>query len=191
MTKRPRDRDSGLRMKLILLCAGVVLPLLTASLSRAQAIPQMTGIFSIDPGASASLSSTSTISPSILAAPYVKGILVRFGWSDIETAEGVYDWSVIDGLLSQAAASGQQITLGVMAGYLTPSWVYADGAQRFNFVWGRSDFRSAALQRAVYPDPELGFDFSGKVASLCPGDGRALQRESDAGQLDALWCRLP
>lgn len=140
MTKRPCGRDSGLRMKLILLCAGVVLPLLTASLSRAQAIPQMTGIFSINPGASASLSSTSTISPSILAAPYVKGILVRFGWSDIETAEGVYDWSVIDGLLSQAAASGKQITLGVMAGYMTPSWVYADGAQPFNFVWDAPTF---------------------------------------------------
>jgi hypothetical protein len=140
-------------MKLILLCAGVVLLLLTASLSRAQAIPQTTGIFSINPGASASLSSTGTISPSILARPYVKGILVRFGWSDIEATEGVYNWSVIDGLLSLAAASGKQITLGVMAGYMTPSWVYADGAQPFNFVWDVPTFGPALCSVQSIPIP--------------------------------------
>jgi len=153
MPKRFCGRINNPTKILILLRVGVALSLLTPSLSRAQVIPQTTGIFAINPGASASLSSLSTISPSILADPYVKGILVRFGWNDIEATEGVYDWSVIDGLLSQAAANGKQITLGVMAGYLTPSWVYGDGAQPFKFLWDVPTFGPALCSVQSIPIP--------------------------------------
>lgn len=60
----------------------------------------------------------------------------RYDWSDIEPTEGYYNWSIIDNDLQAWIAYGKQFAFGVMSAdssswqirYVTPKWVFADGA---------------------------------------------------------------
>lgn len=60
----------------------------------------------------------------------------RYDWSQIEPKEGQYNWSVIDNDLNAWTAAGKQFAFGVMNAnssdwniqYVTPQWVFADGA---------------------------------------------------------------
>jgi len=131
-----------------LLCLGTSLSLATPSPSHAQVIPQTTGVFAVNP-----LSSSGVIISSILTDKYVKGIFVSFDWNNLETKENVYTWTVIDSVLKQAAASGKVVTMAVMAGYKTPTWVYADGAQTFKFLWDRPTTSPAVCSVQSIPLP--------------------------------------
>ena len=61
---------------------------------------------------------------------------LRYDWSTIEPTEGQYNWSVIDDALNAWKAQGKQFAFGVMNAdsseenvpYITPQWVFADGA---------------------------------------------------------------
>src|SRR5262249_10368814 len=55
--------------------------------------------------------------------PNVDGVRVRASWSDIETADNVYNWPLIDDCLANALTSGKFIGLGVIAGIDTPAWL--------------------------------------------------------------------
>ncbi len=75
---------------------------------------------------------------------------VRYDWASIEPTEGHYNWSVIDNDLNAWVAQGKQFAFGVMNAdsssntrYVTPSWVFADGAASvrcttFDDLTGRS-----------------------------------------------------
>ena len=61
---------------------------------------------------------------------------VRYDWSTIEPTEGHYNWSMIDYDLNSWVAQGKQFAFGVMNAdsstqtqYVTPRWVFADGAK--------------------------------------------------------------
>ncbi len=132
----------------LLVIAALGFSLLISSPSMAQTIAQTTGIFAINP-----LSARGKVSTAILTDQYVKGLFVTTGWSSIEAKEGVYDWSLFDGVLSQAAAYNKVVTIGVIAGYETPSWVYADGAQSFNFLWDNTGFGPSLCSVQSIPTP--------------------------------------
>lgn len=61
---------------------------------------------------------------------------MRYDWSDIEPQEGRYNWAMIDYALHAWEAQGKQFAFGVMNAdstrwnvpYITPHWVFADGA---------------------------------------------------------------
>jgi len=61
---------------------------------------------------------------------------VRYDWSTVEPTEGHYNWSMIDYDLNSWVAQGKQFAFGVMNAdssssntqYVTPQWVFADGA---------------------------------------------------------------
>ncbi|HLW70488.1 MAG TPA: hypothetical protein VKS22_07680 [Candidatus Binataceae bacterium] len=65
----------------------------------------------------------------------VDGIAVKVGWSFIESVNGVYSWAELDSVIAQVAAVSKTVTLNVVPGYQTPSWLFSEGAQGFNFVW--------------------------------------------------------
>ena len=69
-----------------------------------------------------------------LSNPSVDGIVLRTGWDRIETADGVYDWTYLDTQIAAAANAGKKVALGVGAGTATPAWVYAEGAQPFQYI---------------------------------------------------------
>ncbi len=60
---------------------------------------------------------------------------VRYDWATIEPTEGHYNWSTIDYDLNSWVAKGKQFAFGVMnadssssSQYITPKWVFTDGA---------------------------------------------------------------
>jgi Beta-galactosidase len=61
------------------------------------------------------------------------GCAYRAGWKQTEPREGVYDWSLIDAALGDAALNGVPFALSVTAGTRTPTWVYDAGAKAFEF----------------------------------------------------------
>lgn len=146
--KRPFNNKNSVSRFLILLCAAMSLALTVPSASRAEVIPQTTGVFAVNP-----VSSTGVISSSILTDKYVRGIFVALYWKNLETKEGVYTWTEIDKILTQAAANGKVVTLGVMAGVNTPSWVYTDGAQSFKFLWDKPTKSPAICSVQSFPVP--------------------------------------
>lgn len=69
--------------------------------------------------------------------PNVAGMRIRTGWKDIETADGVYNWQLIDDCLALAVTSGKFIGLSVVAGIKSPPWLmgadtFADGSTTLN-----------------------------------------------------------
>ena len=75
------------------------------------------------------------INSSVLSNPNVDGVALKVAWNATETADGVYAWGPLDSMIAQAAGAGKTVTLDVVAGYQTPSFVFAEGAQAFSYVW--------------------------------------------------------
>ncbi len=59
-----------------------------------------------------------------LDQPDVTGMLIQSEWASLETSPGVFDWSVIDERVQQAADSGKLVRLALHAGGDgVPSWI--------------------------------------------------------------------
>lgn len=95
----------------------------------------------------------------------------RFNWSDIETADGVYDWSIVDFALNQCKNAGKTFAFGVMAcdptsvkDYCTPQ-----------FILEMDDVNALTLPvpNYNYPLPEGGYEIMVKhvVNFSNPGEG--------------------
>ena len=69
----------------------------------------------------------------LTAAELEKGNLLytRFSWSDIEPAEGQYNWTRIDNAIKVASDNGIKFAFGVMVCFQssTPQWVFDAGAR--------------------------------------------------------------
>jgi len=98
----------------------------------------------------------------------VVGILEAYNWKDIETADGVYDWTMIDRDIKTAAAAGKRMTMSVQAGVYTPSWVYRKGAQAFQITWDKQwGFAACSQQQLPVPwDPVFQQAWAGFVAAF-------------------------
>ena len=73
----------------------------------------------------------------ILNDSRIVGLDLGDQWQDIETTEGVYDWSSIDSQLAQAEAHGKKVLLGLTSGGLNvPDWLLANypDIQTFTFI---------------------------------------------------------
>ncbi len=53
----------------------------------------------------------------------VGGVSWIFGWNQIETAPGVYNWSSVDAAIAASAGSGRKTMLRIDGGASSPSWV--------------------------------------------------------------------
>jgi hypothetical protein len=79
------------------------------------------------------------INPAILSNSNVDGVGIEVLWSNLETADGTYNWAKqLDSLVAQAALANKKVILRITPGYATPAWVYAEGAQSFNVVWDKN-----------------------------------------------------
>ena len=73
----------------------------------------------------------------ILNDTRIAGLDLGDQWQDIETSEGVYDWSTLDTQLAQAEAHGKKVALGITSGGLNiPDWLLANypDIQTFTFI---------------------------------------------------------
>lgn len=62
-----------------------------------------------------------------LDGPGIAGVFLRCEWDAIETAPGVYDWSVLDAEVDRVAKAGKLYSLAFKAGKAgTPDWLFSD-----------------------------------------------------------------
>jgi hypothetical protein len=94
-----------------------------------------------------------TIDSKVLQSSAVDGVVFNLPWNLGEPLEGTFNWAPLDGVLAQAAANGKRVSVVLGAGWQTPSWVYADGARQFNFVWDHSNWGPALCNVAAIPIP--------------------------------------
>jgi hypothetical protein len=84
----------------------------------------------------------------------VDGLRIRIGWSEVETADNVYNWPLIDDCLALARTSGKFIGLGVAGGLSAPPWLmggvtFADGSTTLNVATLTSQTTNAFLASDV------------------------------------------
>lgn len=77
---------------------------------------------------------TGSVVPAVASKSYVKGILVRAVWKDIETADNIYNWSLIDDQIAAAESYGKKISLAVGTGPNSPNWIYTLGATSMSYT---------------------------------------------------------
>ena len=59
--------------------------------------------------------------------PGLAGVFLRFEWDEIETAPGVYDWSVLDTEVDRVVKAGKLYSLAFKAGKAgAPDWLFTD-----------------------------------------------------------------
>lgn len=58
----------------------------------------------------------------------ISALHLRYKWAQLNPADGVYDFDDLNGVIDEARASGKLVTLNIMAGKYTPSWVFDAGA---------------------------------------------------------------
>ena len=73
----------------------------------------------------------------VLRNSNVDGVSLLFLWKELEPRDGQFAWSFSDSEISRAHAQGKKISLGVTPGVSSPEWVYADGAQKYTFMWDK------------------------------------------------------
>ena len=101
------------------------------SVAEATVPPIPKGIFSMPPAG------PNGFQDLILNDPRIVGLDVGGKWPNIETTEGVYDWSSIDSELAKAEAHGKKVLLGISSGGINvPDWLLANypDIQTFTFI---------------------------------------------------------
>ena len=139
----------------MLLCAaGLLAP------GKTQAIkPDPAGILDL-PGAIDANDPIGTLDDHPWLNTNVDGLRIRVSWSDIETADNVYNWPLIDDCLANALASGKFIGLGLIAGIDTPPWLlggvtFTDGSTTTDVAMltsATANFVTADVGRAIACD---------------------------------------
>ncbi len=91
---------------------------------------------------------TGSVIPAVAQKDFVSGILVRIGWSTLEPADNQFRWDLLDEQIQRAAQYGKKVTLAVINGPSAPAWLYAAGAQPFDYL-----FRGSPARMPVPWDP--------------------------------------
>jgi hypothetical protein len=74
------------------------------------------------------------IPASVLSAPSVDGVVLRFYWDAIEPGQHQFDFSTLDREIADVTAAKKHFSLAVITGSFTPSWVAAAGAKILPFT---------------------------------------------------------
>lgn len=65
--------------------------------------------------------------------PHLSGVLLHARWSQIESAEGKYDFNLLDATVAALRRTGKDYALQCL-GAQAPDYVYASGAQAFTYI---------------------------------------------------------
>jgi hypothetical protein len=73
--------------------------------------------------------------------PWYKGHGVTVEWSEIEPANGKFDWSKLDAAVTNATSKGLHVMVMVYTGMRSPPWLYSSGVPKVSTDFnGGSDF---------------------------------------------------
>ena len=137
-TTRPHPIIAGLSTLMVVVFALVIFAHAAQS-SRPQSATDrsLSGIYlvaNIDRGDSLAVSGSRRDFSAALSNRYINGAFLKTSWSDLEPADGAYEWSALDAQVKIAEGAGKKVALGVQAGTKTPGWVYAEGAKPFHTI---------------------------------------------------------
>ena len=62
-----------------------------------------------------------------LSKDYVDGIALVVRWDRLEPKPGIFDWSDLDRWVVPTISIGKKLSIGVIAGFFTPKWLYQAG----------------------------------------------------------------
>ncbi|MFZ5829484.1 MAG: beta-galactosidase [Planctomycetota bacterium] len=106
------------------------------------------------------------VSPPHIDHPHVDGVLLRWGWADIEPKKGTYDFAPIERDIAPWVKAGKRVLIGLpLAGQHnvdTPQWLYEE-IERINFV--RSG-KGTHVSVPKYWDPSFVPRVAGMVRAL-------------------------
>ena len=90
-----------------------------------------------------------------LAKDFVDGAAIVVQWSSLEPTPGVYDFSGLDEWIGAVAAQHKKISLGVIAGSFSPTWLYSApyNVPRNEFSYNRDPQRAPVCTVLVLPSP--------------------------------------
>jgi hypothetical protein len=102
----------------------------------------------VDPGISSARMIDLTLNE-IAPFPFVRGVVVRYNWRELETAKGVYDFSQIQAALDKAAAKGKRIFLVISTKSFRSSSPMPDYLHT-------AEYDGGAFTIQIYPRPSTG-----------------------------------
>jgi hypothetical protein len=73
-----------------------------------------------------------------LSKPFVDGAAIMIQWASLEPKPGAYNWSLVDPWLAKVVSLHKKLSIGLMAGWLTPQWLYAQGVPINSFNFNRN-----------------------------------------------------
>lgn len=63
-------------------------------------------------------------SPSIaFNVPYIDGVKLRLGWSNVEPINNQFDWTLIDAYVAEAQTLNKQLSISIAGGVASPQWL--------------------------------------------------------------------
>ncbi len=71
-------------------------------------------------------------SKDLLKEDFIDGISVRVHWKDIEKSPGKYDWEYLDNIFEVAERENKKVSLRLLGGFWSPSWIYDKGVPYLN-----------------------------------------------------------
>ena len=89
--------------------------------------PAPTGVYCSCPPTS--VAGSISVIPNVASLPFVKGVLVRVGWSDLEPSDNIFNWYLIDQQITAANSYVKKISLAIGCGPQTPQWIFSIGVQ--------------------------------------------------------------
>jgi hypothetical protein len=88
-----------------------------------------------------------------LSDPVVDGAAVMVRWSSIERKRGLYDWAILDPWIAKTSDLHKKLSIGVMAGWFTPTWLYNSGVPANRFRYNRNPQGQPACTVLTLPSP--------------------------------------
>jgi hypothetical protein len=77
-----------------------------------------------------------------LKQPDVDGLLIHLHWSDVNKAEGSFDWKALNATVALAMAAHKRFELGIVTGKQTPDWVL-DKTEKLDKLTGTFSYNAA------------------------------------------------
>ena len=123
------------RIRLVVaLAAGPILLAAAGGIAHAASKGQPAGIFCLTRGDIVEHPNRQLARMPCWTNPNVDGVTLRTRWNKIEPAPGRADWTFFDAGLTLAHKHHKRVALSVTAGQFAPAWVYAGGAEAFQFA---------------------------------------------------------
>ena len=88
-----------------------------------------------------------------LSKPFIDGATILLQWKDLQPTPETFDFARLDKWVDMAVADHKKISLGIMAGWFTPDWLYDDGHKvpKLDFAYNRSPALEAHCATLTLP----------------------------------------